>query len=146
VHYWQLHDPKAAADWFLKASRLPNAPDWLQPVAASMLSQRDRASARFLWQQILQSDQEWMRRTAERSLAQLQAMDDVEQLQDVVRKYPPPSGAAFAWEDYVSRKILRAIPADPTGEPYSLDPGSGEVRVAPGSSLNPMPKLRAAGQ
>jgi tetratricopeptide (TPR) repeat protein len=146
VHYWQLHDPKAAADWFLKASRLPNAPDWLQPVAASMLSQRDRASARFLWQQILQSDQEWLRRTAERSLMQLQALDDVEQLQDVVTKYPPPSGAAFAWEDYVSRRIVRAIPTDPTGEPYSLDAGSGEVRVAPRSSLNPMPKLRAAGQ
>jgi hypothetical protein len=141
VEFWQLRNPRAAADWFLRASRLPNAPSWLQPVAAAMLAQRDRASARFLWQQILQSDQQWMRRTAERSLMQLQAMDEVEQLQEIVRKYPPEAGRGFTWEDFVRRKILRSVPADPTGEPYSLDPGSGDVRVSPQSSLHPMPDL-----
>jgi hypothetical protein len=82
-----------------------------------------------------------MRRTAERSLMQLQAMDEVEQLQEIVRKYPPESGRGFTWEDFVRRKILQSVPADPTGEPYSLDPGSGDVRVSPQSSLHPMPQL-----
>ena len=144
IHYWQLHDPKAAADWFLRASRVRDAPTWLQPVAAAILSERDRASARFLWQQILQSDQPWMRRTAERSLMQLQAMDDVEQLQAIVRRFPPAAGEPFTWDDFVQRRVLRFVPADPTGEPYSLDRPSGEVRVSPGSTLNPMPNLRAA--
>jgi hypothetical protein len=146
VHYWQLHDPKAASDWFLRASRLPDAPEWLQPVAAAMLSQRDRPSARFLWQQILQSDQPWMRRTAERSLMQLQAMDDLDQLEAIVNKYPPATGETFTWQDFVRRRILRAVPTDPTGQPYSLDRSSGDVRVAPESSLNPMPNLGPARQ
>ena len=57
---------------------MPNAPDWLAPLAATMLSARDRSSARVLWQQILQSDQPWLRRTAERSLVQLQALDQID--------------------------------------------------------------------
>ena len=50
----------------------------------------DRASARFLWQQMLQSDQEWMRRNAERRLLQLDALDLVDQLQAFIQRYPGP--------------------------------------------------------
>ena len=43
----------------------PNAPNWLEPVAATMLIEGgDRASARFLLQQILQSEEAWLQRMA----------------------------------------------------------------------------------
>ena len=65
VYYWQLRDMEAAARWFRLAATQPNAPNWLEPVAATMLIEGgDRASARFLLQQILQSEEAWLQRMA----------------------------------------------------------------------------------
>ena len=65
VYYWHLRDFEAAALWFQRAGELPNSANWLKPLAAGMLSaSNDRASARFLWNQILKSDEEWLRKTA----------------------------------------------------------------------------------
>ena len=36
VHYWQLQDMGGAARWFRMAAAQPGAPNWLEPVAASM--------------------------------------------------------------------------------------------------------------
>jgi tetratricopeptide (TPR) repeat protein len=37
VYYWQLRDMEAAARWFRLAAVQPDAPNWLEPVAATML-------------------------------------------------------------------------------------------------------------
>ena len=69
-------------------------PNWLTPLAASMLSRgQDRAAARFLWQQIAQSEEAWLRRSAERALLQLEALDQIDQLRDVSARFPPPPGS-----------------------------------------------------
>src|SRR6185436_18022659 len=81
VHFWHLKDPSGAAEYFRRAGALPGAPGWLEPLAATMLSARDRSSARILWQQILQSDESWLRSTVERSLSQLDALDQLDELQ-----------------------------------------------------------------
>jgi tetratricopeptide (TPR) repeat protein len=139
VHYWHLRDYKAAASWFRSAAAQPNAPNWLEPLAAAMLNAGgDRASARLLWGQMLQSEEEWLRRTAIRRLQQLEALDQVDQLQQIVRRFPP-QGQPYSWQDLVRRRILRGIPADPTGTPYMIDPASGNVAVARDSELQPMP-------
>lgn len=142
VQYWHLRDFKAAASWFQRAADQPNAPNWLRPLAAGMLTAgNDRASARLLWSQILQSDQEWLRKTATRSLQQLDALELIDRLQSVVRQYPPAAGTQFSWVDMVRRGILRGIPLDPSGTPFDLDPASGAVTVSKASSLFPMPSL-----
>jgi hypothetical protein len=141
VHYWNLHDPVTAASWFQRAGAMPGAPNWLAPVAASMLSARDRTSARFLWEQILRSDQPWLRQTAERSLLQLEALDQIDELQRLVRKAPIPAGQRVTWADLVRRRILAGIPLDPVGTPYALDPDTGTVTLGPESSLKPLPDL-----
>ena len=139
VYYWHLRDYKAAASWFRSAAAQPDAPNWLEPMAAAMLNAGgDRASARLLWGQMLQSEEEWLRRTAIRRLQQLDALDQVDQLQQIVRRFPP-QGQPYSWQDLVRRRILRGIPADPTGTPYLLDPAGGTVSVAPDSELQPMP-------
>jgi hypothetical protein len=99
----------------------------------------DRASARLVWGQMLQSDEEWLRRNAARRLQQLDALDQVDQLQQIVRRFPPPEGERHSWEYLVRRRILRGIPADPTGTAYLLDAASGAVAVAADSTLQPMP-------
>jgi len=144
VHYWHLHDPVAAAAWFKRAAEQPAAPNWLQPLAATMVSAKDRSAARTLWQQILQSDQPWLRRTAQRSLTQLQALDQIDELQALVLRADLPAGRRVTWTDLVRRGVLPGVPVDPTGVPYQLDPDTGGVMISPTSSLNPMPDLLRA--
>jgi hypothetical protein len=141
VHYWQLHDMESAAKWFRMGAAQPGAPNWLEPVAASMLIQGgDRASARFLLQQILKSEEEWLQRAATRGLQQLDALDAIDQLQArAVRKFPPPPGERYSWEWLIRRGVLRFVPPDPAGVPFDLDPATGEITVSKSSPLSPMP-------
>ena len=123
VHYWTLHDPQGAADWFRRAAERPGAPNWLLPVAAAMLTQgADRAAARHLWQQILHADEEWLRLRAERGLLQLDALDQIDRLEAALRE-----GAT----------IESAL--DPAGVPYVIDPSAGRVSLSPQSPLYPLP-------
>jgi hypothetical protein len=140
VHYWSLRDPVAAAEWFRRAAAQPDAPNWLLPVAAAMLTRSsDRASSRFLWQQMLGADQEWMRRQAERALGQLDALDQIDQLQAFIASVPRPTGEPYAWSS-LSRAGLRGVPLDPSGTPYELDRETGRVTVSKSSLLFPLPE------
>jgi len=144
VYYWQLHDMEAAARWFRLAGSQPNAPNWLEPVAATMLIEGgDRASARLLLQQILKSEEAWLQRMALRGLRQVDALDIIDRLQPLVMQFPPPEGNAFTWEWLVRRGVLRGIPLDPSGAPFALDPRTGAVQVSPQSELHPMPARKA---
>ena len=145
VHYWQYRDTRAAAEWFRKAAAQPGAPEWLEPVAASMLIQGgDRASARFILQQILKSPQAWVQRMARRSLLQLDALDFIDkQLRPAIAQNPPPPGTPHSWQWLIQRRALPGFPADPTGVPFEIDPATGAVIVARGSELWPMPKQLA---
>lgn len=140
VYYWRLHDYNSAALWFQRAATQPNAPIWLNPLAAAMLSRReDRAAARFLWQQIAKSEEAWMRRNAERSLLQLQALDQIDQLNAVINRFPPAAGEQYSWTELVGKRVLTRVPTDPTGTPYEIDPVTGRVGVSTQSPLFPMP-------
>ena len=100
----------------------------------------DRASSRVLWSQILQSEEEWLRRTAARALQQLDARDIIDQLQAVAQRFPPAAGQPYSWESLVRRRVLRGIPADPTGTPFEIDPDTGAVTLSRQSSLFPLPE------
>jgi hypothetical protein len=140
VYYWHVHDYGAAADWIQHAAGQPNAPNWLRPLAATMLVHgQDRASARFLWQQIGRSEEDWLRRAAARALLQLDALDQIDRLQPIVMRSPPPPGTEWSWLDLARRGVLRGIPIDPSGAPYHLDPVTGRVTVSDTSPLYPMP-------
>ena len=141
MYYWRLRDYQTAALWFQRAAAQPDAPNWLVPLAASMLARgQDRAAARFLWQQIAQSEEEWLRRSAERALLQLQALDQIDQLQNVSARFPPTEGEPFSWNRQIQKRVLLRQPVDPTGTPYDIDPASGQIRVAQASPLFPMPE------
>lgn len=140
VHFWHTRDYQAAAEWFRRASEQPDAPNWLAPMVPVMLTRaQDRASARTLWHQILQSDQQWLRRTAERSLLQLDALDALDVLQPIVNRVMPPAGEPYSWGLLVKRGALRGVPVDPAGVPFELHPDTGAVTLSRSSPLHPLP-------
>ena len=141
VYYWHLRDMQSAAQWFRLAAAQPNAPEWLEPLAAAMLIEGgDRATARLMLQQILTSEEDWLRRMATRALLQMDALEVIDQLAPIAQKYPPPSGQPYSWQWLVRRGVLRRIPIDPTGVPFVIDPASGSISVSQHSELYPMPR------
>jgi len=141
VHYWYDHDYRAAAEAFRRASQIGGAPWWLKSLAATTLAQGgDRRSSRLMWEGIRQSAEiDWLRRDAERRLAQLRALDEMDALQRVVDDYRRRVGRAPAdWGALVRAGMLRGIPVDPAGTPYELT-GEARVAVAGSSALFPLP-------
>jgi len=139
VHYWWRHDYRAAADWFDRASRVPGAPWWLQSVAAVTLAEGgDRRSSRIMWEAIRESaDLDWLRHEAERRLAQIQALDDIDVLQQKSDSLAAPGTASTGWDALIGAKVLRGVPLDPSGTPYELE--TGRVRLSRRSPLFPLP-------
>jgi hypothetical protein len=142
IYYWQQQDFETSAQWFERAAALPGAPDWLGPIAASMLARGgDRQASRQLLLRILEgADQEWMRQTAIRWLRQLDALDQMDQLDALLAEYQRRSGTRPAsWGDLVRARWLPGIPVDPTGHPYELNATWSTTRLSPDSPLNPLP-------
>jgi hypothetical protein len=141
VYYWFEHDYREAAAWFDKAGDVPGAPNWLKPLAATTLAQGgDRRSSRVMWQAMLQSAQvDWLRTAAEHRLLQLQALDNIDELQAVVDGFTRETGSPPAdWRTLVRTGRLRGFPLDPNGTPYELTP-DGKVQLVQASPLNPLP-------
>jgi hypothetical protein len=132
VHYWWRHDYEAAALWFERAGAVPGAPWWLRSLAANTLAQGgDRQSSRLMWESIRQSAEiDWLRREAEKRLAQLKALDDIDALQKQVDDFVARNGRVpTRWN---------VAPRDPSGTPYELDE-HGRVHLSARSPLFPLP-------
>jgi len=140
VHYWYRHDYRTAAEWFQRASGVPRAPWWLRSLAATTIAQGgDRRSSRVMWESIRQSAEvDWLRQDAERRLLQLNALDQIDELQAIVDRYVAQAGTAPAdWQTLV-RAGLRGVPVDPAHVPYEL--ADGKVRLSQRSPLWPIPE------
>jgi tetratricopeptide (TPR) repeat protein len=146
VHYWSRQDYAEAAAWFAKAAALPGAPNWMAPLAATTAAVGgSRETSRQLWQQIARSTDagDWYRNEALRRLQQLDALDQIQELQRAVTVYTqrlgrPPAG----WDDLRRAGYLRGTPTDPTGAPYQLS--GGTVTLDRQSRLNPLPTAAVA--
>lgn len=148
VYYWWLRDYKEAGRWFENAGRMPGAPRWLAPLAATTLAQGgDRESARMMWRQFRDSvDEGWFKRNAEMRLVQLDAMDVVDELNRAVERFTTREGRPPRdWRELVVGERLRGIPLDPTGVPYALDPTTGRADVSRESALWPLPAAPISG-
>jgi len=142
VHYWWLDDYRTAAAWFQKAADIPGSPWWLRSLAAVTLAQGgDRRSSRALWQSLRESaDNEWLRTTATFRLAQLDALDAIDQLTAVAAAYRARTGEFPAsWGALIRARLLAGMPVDPRGVAYALDAATGAVTLGPDSPLHPLP-------
>ena len=142
VYWWSYRDHATAAEWFDKASAMPAAPTWLKSTAALMLTQGgERDAARQLWRQLHDSAEvEWLKRTAEVRLAQIDALDQIDQLNTIVWRYKARAGRfPVAWQELVVAGVLRGVPLDPARTPYVLDRTNEDVRLSDESPLSPLP-------
>jgi tetratricopeptide (TPR) repeat protein len=144
--YYREGDFRTAAEWFRRAAAVPEAADWLGPLAAVTLAEGgDTQSSRLLWRQLLESEADWLRDIADYRLRQLDAIDQAAALERVTADYERRFGVLpTSWEDVVRAGLLRGIPLDPAGQPYALDPASGDVSVSERSPLWPLPTERPA--
>src|SRR5262245_22536782 len=141
VIYWWRHDYRAAAEWFRRAGEVPGAPVWMKSRAATTLAQGgDRRSSRLMWEAIRDSAEiEWFRHDAERHLAQLQALDDIDALQAIVNRVAVLQGAPVDdWGPVIRATGWRGAPVDPAGTPYEID-RNGRVQLSQSSRLWPLP-------
>lgn len=142
VHAWTYRDFKTAAQWFQKASEMPNAPVWLKSTAAMMLTQGGaRTAARALWRELYEtSDVDSLRATAAARLAQIDALDHLDQLNAIMARYKAATGQFPAsWDELAAAGVLRGVPLDPSGTPYVLNRVEERVELSEGSPLWPLP-------
>jgi len=140
VHYWYDHDYAAASAWFQKAADAPGAPWWMRSMAATTRAKGgDRASSRLMWETIRQTTEiDFLRKDAERKLAQLRALDDIDALQKVLDAFKTRSGQVpDDWAALARNRVLPGIPVDPAGVPYELT-RDGHVVLSPSSPLGPL--------
>ena len=143
VYYWWLQDYQAAAAWFDRAARIDGAPWWLRSMAASTLAQGgDRQSSRQLWRQLYETaEHPWVKNNAQLKLLQLDALDRMDALAGLVRRYTAQAGRfPDSWAVLTALGWLQGIPVDPSGTAFVLDRAQpGGVAVAPSSPLYPIP-------
>ena len=143
VNYWWLKNYAEAARQFDLGSRMPDAPEWLQTMAAVTLARGgDRDAARKLWSEMLAAAElDWMRRAAVYGLQQLRALDDLDGLRARVGRVTELTGASpRTWDAVIAAGLLTGVPIDPSGAPYALAP-DGTVTLDPKSALNPLPMI-----
>ena len=139
VHYWWRQDYPEAAAWFQRAADMPGGPFWLRSMAAVTLAEGGRRdSSRQLWRELARSEFELFRNEGQRRLQQLDAMDQIDQLQALANVFERQNGRPVAdWDDLRRAGYLRGSPQDPTGAPYRIE--SGRVTLDIASRLYPLP-------
>ena len=144
--YYRNGDFTHAAEWFLRAADIPGATNWLRPLAAVTLTTGgDTQSSRILWQNMVTSEADWIRRTAQQRLKQLDAIDQIADLERGTKAYEMRFGdPPTMWDDMVRAGFLRSTPVDPAGYAYVLNPWWGTVTVNEESPLWPLPSDRPA--
>ena len=147
VYYWNTHEYRKASEAFQRGAELPGAPWWLRSLAATMLAKGgDRETSRLLWRQLYESaNNDYAKIAARTKLMQLDAIEQIEQLQPLVDRVAERLGEPVtSWRTLAVMGVARGEPVDPTGVPYVLQP-TGRVTVSEHSTLFPLPLEPGAG-
>lgn len=144
--YYRRGDYRSAGEWFRKAAQVPNATNWLEPMAAVTLTRGgDRQTSRAIFQRLYESsDLKWLKESAAWRLQQLDALDAIDTLQRMTAEYVRRFGRSpETWQDVIRAGLIPGVPLDPAGVPYDLNPWWGTVTVSRESALWPLPEQMA---
>ena len=131
IYSTELKDYAGAADAFRRGSQIPGAHAWLAVMAANMARHGGELdTSRYLWSTIARTTRdEKIMLNALKHLRALEAEQDIQQLQQMVRDYQDETGHAPAnWNELVAARWLLRVPHDPTGRAYRLE-ANGEVSL-----------------
>ena len=129
-HFFYLHDPVQAAEYMLRASKLPGRPPYL-PLLATRLSAEagnPEVALNFLGEMERQTYDVQIKAQLEIRMKELVVERDVQMLQTAVNRYTkltnhPPRHLG----QLVSAGILSALPQEPFGGEYRYNAKSGEI-------------------
>ncbi len=95
-----------------------------------------------MWRGLYESaEAEAIKENALIRLAQLDALDVLDQLNPIVWRYKGRTGQfPRSWSELINAGVLRGVPQDPTGAPLILDGTNEDVRIARNSKLWPLPE------
>lgn len=132
LHYMERKDYEAAAQAFLRGSKVPDAHPWLKLLAGKMaLKANDTQTARMMWTATFDTTQEAsIRENAAQHLIAIQVAEDATGLEKTVDIYRTQTGRLPAsFRDMTVANLLPGLPVDPHGQPYVLNTdGTVEVR------------------
>src|SRR5262249_36973189 len=92
-----------------------------------------------LLNELLQSEESWIRTAAKRGLDQIDAMKMIDALQAAVEDYRAKRGDYPEMLPDLIRAGYPPAPPDPTGVPFEYDAAHHAVTISPMSSLFPLP-------
>ncbi len=133
-----LHDPARAATVLNQAAGLPGAPFWLRSLGADLLARGgDRATARRMWQQILDHSEEGILKENARLRLQIyDSLDLADHLTALVAAFEKRTGRRPASLPLLQQAGLWAGPLrDGAGVPFAYDVSTGQVTISRGSPL-----------
>jgi tetratricopeptide (TPR) repeat protein len=143
THYLYTGDYKAAAEWFEKAAGMPKAPAWIGPLAAVVVAQGgNRQAARQMLSELRTAPEEYIRRAADRTFAQLEALDRLDHLRSLIDQFRSRTGREpDDWADLVAAGLIPGLPLDPAGVPITYDRTTHAPVLGSDSPLLPFPPM-----
>jgi tetratricopeptide (TPR) repeat protein len=145
LYYWRMGDYPDAAAAYLEASKIPNAPLWLKIMAARVAQKGGSLeTSRMIWSQLYESTQNRLvKKRAEEMLRGLKAQEDETQLNELASEYRKRFGRfPLSAAELRDAGLLRGIPIDPDGYPYTFGP-DGKSQLNPQSSVVIPPEIKA---
>lgn len=151
--YWKRGDYPRAAATYEAGSRLPGAPQWMKAMSVRMASEgSDPSTAREIYFRLLEETTDpRIKRMASERIVQLDSLDEREAIQKVldgfrartnrcIRNWPEVGGDLAAARTRSGARLrinAEAVPLDPLGKPYDVDPARCVVMLDEQSTVAP---------
>lgn len=142
--YWQAGDFAKAADYYEAGSAKPGAMWWMRDMAGFMrLKGGSREAARAIYSRYAESEDERIRGQAILRLKQLQALDEIDAINEFLARKRQESGRCVDNLRLFARNFRNAnlrlnedqLPVDPEGFAYAFNPQTCTVELAAESWL-----------
>jgi hypothetical protein len=124
IYYLDVKDYAKAAEAFYEGSKNPNALVWMKVMAAKIAAEGDSVSTSiFLWKDVYENTKDSMvKQSALNHLELLKVQQDCAQLDALADQYEKHAGRRPARiQEMIQAGLLRGVPVDPRGYPYTLD-------------------------
>ena len=143
--YWHQGEYAKATDIYDRGSLIPGAPPWMKDAAGLMrIKGGSREAARAVYLGYAESDDEYVKGQARWRLEQLDALDQIDALNELVSAYnrqthscPSDWRVLARWTSRMGIPLDEQFePLDPAGEPYVLNSADCRVMFSPASKLD----------